>query len=493
MSSIDYNPLLLTDKEAEGAVLGSALYYPDSCNMLLNSLTVNSFYFENNRTIYKAMALYANIYGTERLTNDPDAFVKYCEEVLKTTKDFKFDCVRYLNNSPIPENIPSYVERLQLLERKRDVYRALMQGLQDITDPRNELDIIVNSCMESFKENGIKYSEGFVSATDVMLQVHEDVLRKSQLGIDEGIPLGFANIDFALGGLKKGQYVIVGARPSVGKTAFALSCILHMLNTEITTLRKEKDGNYTTGKKRVKVAFFSLEMPTRDIIKRLFSMHSHEPMWKVMNNKVESGDTAFFDDISNLYNEASGLYIHDSTTNLSINQLKAKLRALVDEKAVDICIIDYMSRIATTKEQGYQSWEKWTAISKELKSLALELDIPVVCLAQLNREAENSQPTLANLRDSGGIEQDADVVMLLHDPSRGSLKEKEQCNYKGTLLNNVKPIKCIVAKNRNGMTGDFDLAFIGEYALFDELDTVTTINGYPLEAREENNNKRSLR
>lgn len=488
-----YNPQQFSDKDAENAVLGSALYYPDSCEMTLRDLTVNSFYYECNKDIYRAMEIYANLHSAETLAMNPEGFLKYCQEVLKKNGEFVRACVVYLNNSPIPENIPQYVARLRLLERKRDVYRALTSATEALEDPRNEVDEILSTCMDVFKAGHAQGAQTFINASDLVAQVHEDVLKKSSLKVDEGILTGFTQLDFALGGFKKGQYVIIGARPSVGKTAFALSCMLHMLNSEITCLSKDKEGKDTTYKKKVKIAFFSLEMPTRDIIKRLFSMRTKEPMWKVMNNRIEADDDSFFGGVSGLFKEVDGLFIHDATSSLSIHQLKAKLRALVREEEVDICFIDYMTRIATSSAEGAQSWEKISTISRELKALALELDIPIVCLSQLNREAEGSSPSLANLRNSGGIEQDADIVMLLHDPNRGVFGKNEACWYDGKVLDNIKPIKCIIAKNRNGMIGDFDLAFIGEYALFDEFDTVITESGSQLNTTEDIKKKRSIR
>ena len=249
------------------------------------------------------------------------------------------------------------------------------------------------------------------------------------------------------------------------------------------------NGVRTKKSKPVKVGFFSLEMPREDIIKRIFSMISFVPHRKIAENKITDNEgeyaTRLFKSIDAFYEQSKNLFIYDSNA-MGITNIKAAARKLKKKEDVDIIFIDYFSRINTMNlgNGKMQSWEQWSVVSRELKSLAFELEIPVVCLVQLNRDAEKARPTLANLRDTGAIEQDADVVILLHDSERaGDAKNTDNANKTATFtgrskdsdvkINYYKNIEAVIAKNRNGAIGESQLCFLNEYIRFVDQDEVS--------------------
>lgn len=275
---------------------------------------------------------------------------------------------------------------------------------------------------------------------------------------------GFRRLDGCLsGGLSKGDYAIVAARPSIGKTAFALTMALGMM----------MEGKRT--------ALFSLEMSSEQIASRALSIIS-----KVPASAIARGNLTMYDRrrimrrVAEAYPKSDGLFLVDSP-NMPLSALRAKARQLVRKNGVECVIIDYIGIITLTGESGIRQdaprFEQIAYVSRSLKQLARELEVPVVALCQVNRDSEGSEPMLSNLRDSGAIEQDADLVCFLHrdrtprsqkadkaersadrSADKGSGKGAETANEERA--GQVLPTKLIVAKNRNGGTGSMQLGFM---------------------------------
>lgn len=244
-----------------------------------------------------------------------------------------------------------------------------------------------------------------------------------------GIESGYILLDEKIGGFQKGEFVIVGARTSIGKTAFALNIAENIVERNIS------------------VGFFSLEMSGGDLHQRLTCGKSGVSQKKIKQSKLKESEYIKLKksviDIENY-----PLYIADFSY-APITDIKSKARTLKRKEGIEILFIDYLGRISI-KGDG-QRWEKYSQISSELKSLAKELDIPIVVLSQVGRQSENKAPSLADLRDSGSIEQDADVVILLHRNRNSSDTSLE------------------IAKNRNGGTGKVSLSFDFEGTKFKDV------------------------
>ncbi|MBO4640385.1 MAG: replicative DNA helicase [Treponema sp.] len=249
-----------------------------------------------------------------------------------------------------------------------------------------------------------------------------------------GVPSGFSKLDMMTSGFQKSELIIIGARPSIGKTALALSMMQHIAL-----------------ERGISCGFFSLEMPYESIGMRLLSMSSHVDMGRMRSGMLQKQDFTKIQDAAGRWYSAP-LYTVD-TPNMRLLDLRAMARRMVANHKVQIIFIDYIGLI-TTENPNAAVFEQVSEISKSLKALARELEIPIVALCQVSRDAEGHEPNLAQLRGSGSVEQDADVVMFI-DRER---KRDEQMA--------VQEAKIILAKQRNGPTGDIEIMFVPSYSTF---------------------------
>lgn len=266
---------------------------------------------------------------------------------------------------------------------------------------------------------------------------------------------GFDKLDSMMdGGFHPTDYIIIAARPSIGKTAFALSIIRNMISPP----------------NRYKVAFFSLEMSGLQVSQRLLSSVSNVSLKKIRGAKFLPSDDRDFENIISASSKLSDcdLSIYD-TPNMKLTEIRSAARKQKRENGVNAIIIDYIGLIDSGLDSTVPRYEQVAYVSRNLKALARELQIPVIVLCQVNREAEDNvkEPQLNNLRDSGAIEQDADLVMFLHR-SRKTDKTKLQKDNSGNYT--IQPTKVIVAKQRNGETGVFTVGFKTDSASFENTE-----------------------
>jgi replicative DNA helicase len=248
-----------------------------------------------------------------------------------------------------------------------------------------------------------------------------------------GIPSGFYQLDNMTFGFQPSDYIVIGARPSVGKTALALTMASHI-----------------AVKKKIPAAFFSLEMSDRSLVRRLLSGESKIDSENIRIGKLKASDYAkMIEGASHLYE--APLYIVDSP-NMKLLDLRAQARRLRMQEKVEIIFIDYMT-LVTPENTKLQTFDQFAEVSKAIKSLARELDIPIVVLSQLNRDVKgDKEPELSNIRASGAIEQDADLVLLLR-------RQKD-----------ATEAKIDVAKHRNGKTGLVEIVYLPQYTRFENLE-----------------------
>jgi len=255
-----------------------------------------------------------------------------------------------------------------------------------------------------------------------------------------GVPSGFTSLDSMTSGFQNSEMIIIGARPSMGKTALALSMIQHIaINNQIPT------------------GFFSLEMSATQIGQRLLTQESRISGSKIRSGLLTNGDFQRLQTAAGRCYEAP-LFVAD-TPNMKMLDLRAMARKMRQQYQVQIIFIDYIGLITS---ENYNSnvprHEQVSEISRSLKSLARELSIPIVALCQVSRDSEGKEPTLANLRDSGSIEQDADVVMFIHRERKSTDDNNE---------NAAIDAKILLAKQRNGPIGNVDLIFLPKIAKFE--------------------------
>ncbi len=298
-------------------------------------------------------------------------------------------------------------------------------------------------------------SEGAAGTTyHVMSTLVSETLSRIQRRIDsdedEGIRTGFTQLDNMTGGFQPSDFIVIGARPSVGKTALALSM-----------------ARYMAVKENFRVGFFSLEMSATAITERLLAAESRIDFKRLRSTKLlkQSDLVSIIEAAEKLYEKK--ICIQD-TPNMKLFDLRAQARRMQQKEGVQIIFVDYIGLINPDMDARIPRHEQIAQVSRSMKSLARELKIPIVCLSQVGRDSADKEPTLASLRESGAIEQDADVVLLLHRVLQSQNSEGEA---KGADKPEIQPIKLILAKQRNGEIGDMQLGFHGRYVSFVNLDS----------------------
>jgi replicative DNA helicase len=284
-------------------------------------------------------------------------------------------------------------------------------------------------------------------------QIEEAAKREDNLS---GVPSGYTKLDRLTSGWQRSDLIIVAARPSMGKTAFALSMA----------------RNIAVEHKRP-IAIFSLEMSSIQLVNRLIVSETELPSDRIRNGRLEEYEWKQLDYKIKSLVEAP-IFI-DDTPAISIFELRAKCRRLKVQHDIEVIIVDYLQLMSGTGDIKGSREQEVSTISRSLKAIAKELDVPVIALSQLNRSVElrsgNKRPQLSDLRESGAIEQDADIVIFIHRPEKYDIYEDEQ----GRSLIGVADI--ILAKHRNGPIGDIQLKFKDESAKFVELDALPPLAG----------------
>ena len=422
--------------EAEQATLGALLLNWDSVSNVISLLDSQKFYSYQNRLIYEAMiSLFRqNIHG------DTLALIN---ELTKTGKLEEAGGAAYIASLtdlvPTAANVEFYAKivldqsiRRELIKISQDLKLNAFDETKESRSIIEEAEKLIFTLSDKNQTTKVYGMQEIINRT--IKTIDEHYKNKSSF---TGIPTGFGQLDTMTSGFQNSELIILGARPSIGKTAMALSMMEHIAIDQ-----------------KIPCGFFSLEMSYEMIGQRLLSQTARIPGHKIKSGMLRQ------DDFVKLQNAAgrcfqAPLYIVD-VPNMPLLDLKAMARRLVVNQGVKIIFIDYIGLISTDNPNA-QVWEQVSEISKSLKALARELGIPIVALCQVARDAEGSEPTLAQLRGSGSIEQDADVVMFLH---RDRNKTADQTDP-------VQDAKLIVAKQRNGPTGDIEILFLSGYTKFE--------------------------
>ncbi|PKL82370.1 MAG: replicative DNA helicase [Ignavibacteriae bacterium HGW-Ignavibacteriae-3] len=436
--------------EVEMAVLGAMLIDNDAVPKAIEVLRPESFYDKRNRIIFEAMS---SLYES----NEPIDTVSIYEELKKSGKGDDAGGAAYL--SKLTQDISSaanvdYHARVvlekwilrQLISTSFEIANSAYEGNEDVFDL---LDAAESKIMQ-ISEKGIKESfKSMDKAVKEALELIEAIHSKNISTFS--VPSGFFELDDLLGGFQKSDLIIVAARPSMGKTAFAMSAVR---NTAIDH--------------GVPVAVFSLEMATIQLATRLISAEARINAHNVRTGKFKAEEGA---KISRTVHKLSKAPIYiDDTPAISILELRAKARRLKNEKNIGLVVIDYLQLLSASYNMESREREIST-ISRSLKALAKELNIPVIALSQLNRQVESrtdKRPMLSDLRESGSIEQDADVVLFLYRPEVYGITQFSSGEMNGETTEGVAEV--IIGKQRNGPIGEIKLRFIKDYARFENLD-----------------------
>lgn len=329
---------------------------------------------------------------------------------------------------------------IQYMIRELKKYGAKLNMMPDNSDP---LEVIQEAESKIFDITQSCYKKSFVELKYINEETQKLLEAIKKRGVNEFVmPTGFLDIDNLLGGFKKTELIIVAGRPSMGKTSLALNIARNI------SLNKP-------------VGFFSLEMSNMQLSARMISMESGVPVDHLLTGKFTEDQEASI--ARAIMRNNLPIYI-DDTSSLNIFELKSKAKRMKIEKGVSIIFVDYL-QLCTT-ERGLPREQQISMISATLKQIAKELNIPVVALSQMNRSVETrttKKPQLSDLRESGAIEQDADMVMFVHRPEVYDIRQLEDT----TSTENLAQV--IVGKNRNGSIGEINLAFIKQQTKFENL------------------------
>lgn len=433
--------------EVEMSVLGAMLLDNDSISKVVEILKPEHFFDPRNKLLFTAIISLFE-------ANEPVDSVSLYEELKKAGKVDESGGAVYL--SKLSQDISSaanvdYHSRLvlekwilrKLISTSLEIAGSAYDGREDVFDLLDEAE----SKIFSISEEGTKESfKSMDKAVKEALELIEAIHSKSLSTVS--VPSGYFALDDMLGGFQKSDLIIIAARPSMGKTAFALS------------FARNAAIEYN-----VPIAIFSLEMSTIQLVTRLISAEAKINAHSVRTGRFRAEDGV---KISRTVHKLSKAPIFiDDTPALSILEMRAKARRLKTEKNIGMVIVDYLQLMNAASHMESREREI-SQISRSLKALAKELNIPVVALSQLNRAVEatsDKKPMLSHLRESGSIEQDADVVLFLYRPEvYGFITDTKT----GDSLEGVAEV--IIGKQRNGPTGEVKLKFIRDYARFENLD-----------------------
>lgn len=430
--------------EAEQAVLGAILLDNEAFSQAINILRPEDFYKRSHNIVFEAMI---------SLFNRGDALdlITLTEE-LKSNNDLDHaGGSAYISSLtsivPSSANIGYYARIVHDCSVRRILLKTSAEIMAEAYDDSKDSRTIIEEAEKKiFDVTEQQQTGNYHTAGEVITHTIEAIEKLYHTKDDyTGVPSGFPDLDNMTSGFQKSEFIVIGARPSVGKTALALSMASNM-----------------AFRKKISTGFLSLEMSEMAIMQRLVSSEARINSEKLRTGMLRPSD---FDNLTQAAGRIydSPLYICD-TPSMRLLDLRAMARRMKMKEDIKILFVDYISLIEPETRSSIPRHEQVAEISRSIKALARELEMPIVCLSQVGRQTEGKAPTLADLRESGSIEQDADVVIFLHR-ERGTERDASQTGY-----NNIET-ECILAKQRNGPVGTVKIAFIPQYTKFESLST----------------------
>ena len=428
--------------EAEQSVIGSMIMDKDAIVTAMEMLHKDDFYHQQYGILFDAMVeLYSTGQPVDLVTLQNKLKEK---DVPKEVSSLEF--VRDLVTAvPTSANIKYYATIVSENAVKRRLIR-ITEGIEnECYAGKESLESVLNKTEKDvFALLSSRSGGDFVPIRQVVMNALEKIEKASKMsGTVTGIPTGFIDLDYRTAGLQPSDLILVAARPSMGKTAFVLNI-----------------AQYVAFHEAKSVAIFSLEMSKEQLVNRLFSLESRVDAQALRTGNLSDADWEKLVEGAGIIGDSK--LIIDDTPGISISELRSKCRKYKLEQGLDIIIIDYL-QLMTGSGRGTESRQQEISdISRSLKSLARELNVPVVALSQLSRAVEqrpDHRPMMSDLRESGAIEQDADVVMFIY---------RDDYYNKDTELKGISEI--IIAKQRNGPIGTVNLAWLPEYTKFANLE-----------------------
>lgn len=428
--------------EAEQSVLGAILLDSSIISDVISKIKIEYFENDENKKIYSILhRMFTVGLPIDIVTAVNEAIV---EKVFPTDEQTR----TYLTSlMTIVPSISHYEQYCNILEEKY-ILRNLLFVAKNIINNVNDSEMSSKTLLDTIEQNIYdirqgKQIQGLRPIHEVLVESYDRLQELSMKDKDaiSGVSTGFSDIDRVLSGLNKSDLILVAARPGMGKTSFALNLA--------TNVAKKSDKA---------VAIFSLEMSSEQLVSRVLSSEGAIPSENLKNGQLSSNQWARLAEASDIISKCD-IYI-DDTSNITVTDMKAKLRRV---KNLGLVVIDYL-QLMTTGKRVESRVQEVSEMTRNLKILARELNVPIITLSQLSRGPEsrinNHRPMLSDLRDSGSIEQDADIVMFLYRDSYYNKDMEEDRNV----------AECIIAKNRHGEVRTVKLNWSGEYTKFSSLE-----------------------
>ena len=430
------------DIEAEQAIIGSMLTDKDAVIAAIEILREQDFYREDNRIIYSAIL---NLYNR----SEPIDIITLKAELKSMGKLEAVGGLEYIVQ--LPDRVPttSNVEQYIKIVEEKSMLRALIKTADELItlgyDPTQEVEQVIDTAEKKiFEVMQKKNQKGYSSMKDILIDTFTQLEQLyNQKEMITGVPTGFADLDYRTSGLHNSDLILVAARPAMGKSAFALNIATH-----------------AAVRGKVPVAIFSLEMSKEQMANRILCSEAMVDSAKVRTGKIDDEEWGKLAAASGELSEA-GIDI-DDTPGISVMEIRAKCRKMKLEKNIGLVVIDYLQLVQGSNRKGGSREQEIAEISRSLKILAKEINVPVIALSQLSRAPEqrvDHRPMLSDLRESGSIEQDADIVMFLY---------RDDYYNEDTDKKNIAEV--IIAKHRSGATGTVELLWLGNYTKFANID-----------------------
>ena len=458
--------------DSEQSVLGGLLLHNDSWDNVVNILGSDDFYQTSHRIIYDAIV-------TLLEHDKPADILTVKEQVIKSHDEDSIGGFAYLaqiaENTPSVSNIEAYAKHV----RELSIYRQLTKIGKDLADTAfNPKDIEVNDLLDlserkifEIAEQVSRNKQEITNVKDIIKDVVNRVHEMQELKGFKGTETGFSEFDKLTSGLQNGDLIIIAGRPSMGKTALSMNIVEHIAIHNSTP-----------------VAVFSLEMPTEQLVIRMISSFG-----RIDSSKLRDGDMSEID--WNSFNHAVRAFeentiLIDETPSITPTEIRAKCRRLKRRYPdLGLIMVDYL-QLMTVHGKSENRVQEISEISRSLKALAKEINVPVIAISQLNRGVESRTktgkgriPQMADLRESGSIEQDADIIGFIY---------RDEVYHDDTYTNpeEVGKADLRIAKHRNGAIGNIKLAFVGQYSRFEDLafdDRFQGVNDEQMDASYVNN------
>ena len=430
------------DLEAEQAIIGSMLTDKDAVIAAVEVLQEQDFYREDNKIIYSAIL---NLYNRA----EPIDIITLKSELKSMGKFEAVGGLEYIVQ--LPDKVPttSNVEQYIKIVEEKSMLRALIKTADELItlgyDPTQEVEQVIDTAEKKiFQVMQKKNQKGYSSIKDILVDTFTQLEQLyNQKESITGVPTGFVDLDYRTSGLHNSDLILVAARPAMGKSAFALNIATN-----------------AAVRAKVPVAIFSLEMSKEQMTNRILCSEAMVDSAKVRTGKIDDDEWAKLAATSGELSEA-GIYI-DDTPGISIMEIRAKCRKMKLEKNIGLVVIDYLQLVQGSNKKGGSREQEIAEISRSLKILAKEIDVPVIALSQLSRAPEqriDHRPMLSDLRESGSIEQDADIVMFLY---------RDDYYNEDTEKKNIAEV--IIAKHRSGATGTVELLWLANYTKFANIE-----------------------